>query len=54
MKKTQPRKMTLTRETLRNLSDAPLEQAAGARPTSLDTRCDFCDTYQATCTSCTC
>jgi hypothetical protein len=48
MKKT-PRKMTLRKETLLSLTDSRLE-AAGARPTSLDTVCEFCDTYQRTCT----
>ncbi|MFL6261314.1 MAG: class I lanthipeptide [Thermoanaerobaculia bacterium] len=48
MKKT-PKKMTLQKETLLSLTDSRL-QAAGGRPTSLDTVCEFCDTYQRTCT----
>ena len=48
--KKQPRKIALTKETLRNLTEARLEQVGGARPTSLDTRCEYCDTFQMNCT----
>jgi hypothetical protein len=48
MKRT-PKKMALQKETLLSLTDSRL-QAAGARPASLDTHCEFCDTYQRTCT----
>jgi hypothetical protein len=48
--KKQAMKMVLNKETLRSLTEARLERVAGARPTSLDTRCEYCDTFQMNCT----
>lgn len=44
-KKTTPRKITLSRETLRTLDTTDLQQAAGAMPPpdpTLETRCFVC------------
>ena len=48
------KKLTLSRETLRNLDTARLQQAAGGYPISGMTNCTECFTYNTQCVSDTC
>lgn len=50
-KKSTVKKLTLSSETLRNLSDPQIQQVVGGGPTNFCTRFDCTDTY--VCSGCT-